>query len=213
MSIPIRFADMDIAVNFKAPDAQLEGRLYEKSADRAAVITHPHPLYGGDMDNPVVMVIAKAYQQSGWSTLRFNFRGTGHSQGRYVEGSSETADVQAAIDTLQARGFTRIDLAGYSFGAWALARWSQNRRDHTHRLILVAPPVAFMDFQGLGSITGLACVIAAGRDDLAPPGRIETLLPSWRPEAELKVIPEADHFFWEHFKALHQALTPAICRD
>ena len=173
---------MDSAINFNAPDALLEGRLCEKAADRAAVITHPHPLYGGDMDNPVVMVIAKAYQQSGWSTLRFNFRGTGQSQGCYVEGNSEIADIQAAIDTLHARGFTRIDLAGYSYGAWALARWSQKHRDHAQRLILVAPPVAFMDFQEVGSITGLTCIIAAGQDELAPPGRIETLLPAWRPD-------------------------------
>ena len=204
---------MDSAINFNAPDALLVGRLCEKAADRAAVITHPHPLYGGDMDNPVVMVIAKAYQQSGWSTLRFNFRGTGQSQGCYVEGNSEIADIQAAIDTLHARGFTRIDLAGYSYGAWALARWSQKHRDHAQRLILVAPPVAFMDFQEVGSITGLTCIIAAGQDELAPPGRIETLLPAWRPEAELKIIPAADHFFWQHFKALHQALISAISRD
>lgn len=204
---------MDTAIHFNAPDVRLEGRLYPKSPDRAALITHPHPLYGGDMNNPVVLVIAKAYQQLGWSTMRFNFRGTGESQGNYSEGVGEVADVQAAIETLHGRGYKQIDLAGYSYGAWVLARWSQKHSAHTHHMILVAPPVAFMDFRDLGPMTGLRCVIAADRDEIAPPGRIQALMPAWQPEAELKIIPEADHFFWQHFKALQEALSLAISAD
>ena len=104
-------------VTFTCGDIELEGRLNPVSPSRAAVLTHPHPLYGGDLHNSVVATMAAAFEDNNWSTLRFNFRGTGRSGGHFSEGRAEVDDVQAAIGHLTGLGFKRISLAGYSFGA------------------------------------------------------------------------------------------------
>ena len=110
--------DSEEKVLFHSGDTQLEGLLEGASANSGAVITHPHPLYGGDMHNHVVGIIRQVYHQKGFTTLRFNFRGTGSSQGRYDNGKGEQADLIAAVNFLRKRGIDRIDLAGYSFGSW-----------------------------------------------------------------------------------------------
>jgi alpha/beta superfamily hydrolase len=201
---------MDKALFFDAADVRLEGRLVAASPKLAVVITHPHPLYGGDMDNAVVATVAEAYAQQGWSTLRFNFRGAGRSTGHHEDGFGEQKDVQAAIDYLQNLGFDRIDLAGYSFGAWVLAGWSRNTGDHCHRILLVAPPVAFIDFDDKTAIPGLCNVFTGSLDDLAPPGRISAALHHRHPAARLSVIQGADHSFWGHFQTLQRELAAAI---
>jgi alpha/beta superfamily hydrolase len=200
---------MEESVAFGSAGHRLEGRLQRISADKAALITHPHTLYGGDMDNAVVAVLTQACEAHGWTTLRFNFRGAGESQGHCDNGLGEQDDAAAAIDFLLGQGVKRIALAGYSFGAWVLARWSQRpavlQAQHIGGLVLVAPPVAFLDFAGIGRIRGLRRVIAGSEDEIAPPSRIAPLLPLWQPDADLKIIPGADHFFGGYFRQL-QAL-------
>lgn len=200
---------MEETIFFNDAEVRLEGRLLLASPKQAVVITHPHPLYGGDMDNGVVTAIAEAYNQEGWSTLRFNFRGTGRSSGHHEDGIGEQADVQAAINCLKNLGLQRIDLAGYSFGAWVLAAWSRGAGDHAHRLFLVAPPVAFIDFTKM-AIPGLHHVFAGSLDDLGPPGRINLALPHWHEQARLSVIQGADHSFWGHFQTLQREIAAVI---
>ncbi|MBI5550824.1 MAG: alpha/beta fold hydrolase [Desulfobacterales bacterium] len=200
---------MEKTIFFNDAEVRLEGRLLMASPKQAVVITHPHPLYGGDMDNGVVTAIAEAYNQEGWSTLRFNFRGTGRSSGHHEDGIGEQVDVQAAITCLKNLGFQRIDLAGYSFGAWVLAAWARSAGDHPHRLLLVAPPVAFIDFTKM-TIPGLHHVFTGSLDDLAPPGQINLALPHWHAQARLSVIQGADHSFWGHFQTLEREIAAAI---
>jgi alpha/beta superfamily hydrolase len=76
-------------VIFESEGLELEALLSRESGDRAVVVTHPHPLYGGEMHNPVVEIIARAYQKIGYATLRFNFRGVGNSRGNYDDGKGE----------------------------------------------------------------------------------------------------------------------------
>jgi alpha/beta superfamily hydrolase len=197
---------LEQAIHFDAGGVLLEGRLGLTEIPRAAVITHPHPLYGGDMDNPVVDAIARAYAEKGWTTLRFNFRGTGGSQGNYEEGTGEQTDVQAAIALLQQAGCHTIELAGYSFGAWVLAQWSANSAGHPHRLRFVAPPVAFMDFGGFNRISGLVQVIVGGNDDIAPSKAVAAQLGVWAPDADFQIIEAADHFFWHQMDGITKAL-------
>ena len=109
---------MEKSIAFSAGAITLEGLLQEDSQTDGVVITHPHPLYGGNMHNNVVMALTRAYQKLGCTTLRFNSRGVGNSQGSYGDGIGEKEDVKAAIAYLAASGMNRIDLAGYSFGAW-----------------------------------------------------------------------------------------------
>jgi len=201
---------MEATVTFNCQGLTLEGRLASGSASKCAVITHPHPLYGGDMDNPVVRILADAYRQKGWSALRFNFRGTGTSEGRFDNGQGERLDIDAAIAHLKANGFQTIELAGYSYGAWVLARWSQIRPNHPHTIRLVAPPVAFIDFGDIGSIPGLTQVVVGSRDDIAPPRLVEPLMPAWQPGAELNIIGQADHFFGGCLQSLQEILARRI---
>jgi alpha/beta superfamily hydrolase len=201
---------MEAAITFNCQGLALAGRLASVSSSKCAVITHPHPLYGGDMDNPVVKILAEAYRQKGWSTLRFNFRGTGASQGRFDNGQGERLDIDAAIAHLKANGFQSIELAGYSYGAWVLARWSQKRSNHPHTIRLVAPPVAFMDFDDVQTIPGLTQVVVGSRDDIAPPHLVESRMPAWQPQAELNVIRQADHFFGGYLQALQEIITGRI---
>ena len=90
-------------VTISGPDVNLEGRLAMGDGVSGVVITHPHPLYGGTMDNNVVWTAVRAFQARHWSTLRFNFRGVGLSSGEYGDGIAEMADVQAALSFLRSR--------------------------------------------------------------------------------------------------------------
>jgi alpha/beta superfamily hydrolase len=172
---------------------------------RAAVITHPHPLYGGDMYNNVVAATVAAYRQPGFRTLRFNFRGVGRSGGEHGDGEAEQQDVAAALSFLEKDGADYIDLAGYSFGAWvnACGIAGFTRAD---RLVMVAPPVKLLDFSGLGSEPRLRLVIVGSHDDFAPVAEVERLLPVWNAAAELVVIDGADHFFWDRTDELQRLL-------
>lgn len=171
-------------VFFAAGSLRLEGRLGLVSGPDAVVITHPHPLYGGDLDNPVVAVLTAAYRRLGYSTLRFNFRGVGASEGRYAAGQGEQDDVRAAAAYLAGLGKTVTDLAGYSFGAWVNLRLRPPLAT-VRRQLLVAPPVALPEL----------IVVVGDRDDFAAPDALRELLPVWQPAARLHVLAGVDHFY------------------
>jgi len=192
-------------IKFPSRDIILEG-LLQRSTDntRGAVITHPHPLYGGDMYNPVVECIQQASRDAGLTTLRFNFRGTGKSQGAHDRGLGEQDDVRAAISYLLDLGVRNIDLFGYSFGAWVNAGIST---DAYNKTMMVSPPVAFIDYGTPRPIPGLTFVVAGSEDDIAPPKVIESLIPSWNPRAAFQVIQGSDHFFWGYLDQLKSLLT------
>ncbi len=181
------------SVFFTAGPLRLEGQRYLASSPNAVVITHPHPLYGGEMNNPVVTTLAEVYQRRGYSTLRFNFRGVGASGGDYGGGDGERDDVRAAAAHLSGLGKTVTDLAGYSFGAWINLGLNPPLAT-VHRQLLVAPPVLFLDFEPAAPPPELA-VIVGDRDRMAPLDALRALLPRWHPAARLHVVPGADHFF------------------
>jgi alpha/beta superfamily hydrolase len=194
-------------VFFTAGPLRLEGRLCLVPGQDAVVITHPHPLYGGDLDNPVVAVLTAAYQRRGYSTLRFNFRGVGASGGHYADGQGEQDDVRAAATYLAGLGKTVSDLAGYSFGAWV--NLSLNPPLATvRRQLLVAPPVGFLEF-GAVTVPPDLIVVAGDRDDFAPLALLQELLPVWQPAARLHVLPGVDHFYWNALDRL-AALVEAV---
>jgi len=100
---------METKIEFDSDDGiVLEGLLHIGTTGHGVIITHPHPLYGGDMYNNVVETIQNAYQKKGFTTLRFNFRGCGQSTGRYDDGNGEQADLTAAFNYLKAGGTTSI---------------------------------------------------------------------------------------------------------
>jgi alpha/beta superfamily hydrolase len=197
---------MEKPIRFKSQKIELEGLYCPGSKPHSVVVTHPHPLYGGDMHNHVVTAITQAYQRLDCSTLRFNLRGVGRSQGNYDEGLAEQEDVVAAIAYLNAAGLPAVDLVGYSFGAWVNARVASRCRA-VRRLVMVSPPVAFLDFQEIRDIASLKLVITGDRDDIAPADRIARDLPFWNPAARFEIIKGADHFYGGHLNDLKAILT------
>ncbi|OQX65351.1 MAG: hypothetical protein B5M55_04205 [Desulfococcus sp. 4484_242] len=180
---------------FNADGFRIEGLLDEQPGENAVAVTHPHPLYGGQMHNNVVKAITAAYHLKGFTTLRFNFRGVGRSEGTHGQGVGEQEDIRAALAYLHKRGKTSPDLAGYSFGAWVNALGLENF-DSVNRLVMVSPPVAVLDFSFLGFSPKVQLVITGAQDEIAPPEMIRDMLPVWNPEAEFHVIPDSDHFYW-----------------
>jgi uncharacterized protein len=200
---------MEKRISFLSENYQLEGLLDKSSIENGVVITHPHPLYGGDMHNFIVDLIARAYQKKSFTTLKFNFRGAGKSQGNYDDGAGEQEDVRAALSTLKQMGIKKIDLAGYSFGAWINAL-AINKSNVVENMVMVSPPVGFVDFSPVNSIPSLKLVVTGGRDDIAPADRIKTMQPSWNRNAHLKVINGADHFYSGCLDELESVLSSHI---
>jgi alpha/beta superfamily hydrolase len=192
-------------ITFQSDAGRIEGRLDRRDLDKGVVITHPHPLYGGDMHNPVVTAIAQAFQHNGYTTLRFNFRGVGGSQGSYADGIGEMDDVLAAIAYLAELNNSHTGLAGYSFGAWVNA-CLMARKPAIDTMVMVSPPVAFIDFKRIDTIDCLKLIVTGNRDEIAPPDRIDLLKPKWNPQARFEIIEGADHFYWGHLDALQAVL-------
>jgi len=181
-------------VFFKSQDLNIEGLINESQTRKGVVVTHPHPLYGGEMHNNVVESVVRAYGEKGYTTLRFNFRGVGRSEGAYDSGTGEQEDVKAAVAFLGGLGKTSIDLAGYSFGAWVNAQCIESLTD-VKRMIMVSPPVNFLDFSLLEYSAKIHLVIAGSEDDIAPPAVIKDMIPVWNSEAEFDIIQGTDHFY------------------
>jgi alpha/beta superfamily hydrolase len=197
---------MEITSTFISDGFEIEGQLAEGDPTKGVVITHPHPLYGGDMHNNVVVAVSRAYQKTGATTLRFNFRGVGNSQGNYGDGIGEQEDVRAAVAFLADRGLRQIDLAGYSFGAWVNALAVNNGLD-VDNMIMVSPPVAFIDFEALTALRNLKLIITGDRDDIAPAEMVKKVYPDWNPTARFEVIAGADHFYGGYQDKLEAVLT------
>jgi alpha/beta superfamily hydrolase len=196
-------------ITFQSDTIRIEGLLCVQGSEQGAVITHPHPLYGGSMYNQVVKVLTSVYQEKGFSTLRFNFRGVGLSEGDYEQGDGETADVRAAVHYLHEKGKSDLDLAGYSFGAWVNAKIIDSE-PLIKRIIMVSPPVAFLEFPPFIQSPKIQVVVAGDRDEIAPAHRIRDLIATWNPAARFEVIKDADHFYFGKTDMLHSVLSYAI---
>ena len=179
----------------EAEKLKIEGLLEKLEGEKGVVVSHPHPLYGGSMHNNVVKAVANAYREQGYSTLRFNFRGVGLSEGDYDNGTGEQQDVHAALRYLTKLGKTKVDLAGYSFGSWVNALGIEAFTE-AERLIMVSPPVDFIDFGFLKYSHKIQLVICGTLDDIAGYKKVGKMLPLWNREATFRVIEGADHFYF-----------------
>ena len=200
---------MESRITFNSGTLKLEGQINPLSRTMGAVITHPHPLYGGDLSSPVVESIAMSYANKGITTLRFNFRGVGESEGEHDEGRAERQDVLAAIELLRDSGIQHIHLAGYSFGSWVNALVAPLPPE-VSALVMVAPPVALLDYAQVPQQPLLQTVLTGSEDEYAPPELIRRYIPSWNPSASLIIIDDADHFFYGRFRQLEEALAANI---
>lgn len=174
-------------------NVQLEGLLHlpqQTGAFAAMVVCHPHPLYGGDMHNPVVQALCRAGLRAGFAVLRFNFRGTGGSTGVHEGGKVEADDVRAAAAFLAEREeVSSVDvLAGYSFGAMMAVAAA----DVARALLLVSPPLGMAASDRLPEVPLLA--LTGDMDDYVDVAALRAALSS--PESDLVVAEGADHFWW-----------------
>ena len=152
-----------------ASTGALEGILRENGTRGGAVICHPHPLYGGSMYNNVVEAIEEGFLQSGFTTLRFNFRGVGESCGTYDDGNGEVDDAAAACAYMRDMlgPDTRLVLAGYSFGAWVASR-AAGHIPGLKDLVLVAYPFSRYECIELRTFQGRLCFVGGSFDDISP---------------------------------------------
>lgn len=196
---------MEHALTLDSDGLAIEALMERQSERWGVVISHPHPLYGGDMTNGVVAAIMNAYRRCGATTLRFNFRGVGRSQGRYGKGVAEQTDVRAAIDHLAVCGIGRIDLAGYSFGSWVNARAAAAGAP-VGAMVMVSPPVAALDFTPIDSLDCLGLVLTGSADEYAPPAAVARSAAHWNSSADLRIIEGADHFYGARLDTLEAVL-------
>jgi alpha/beta superfamily hydrolase len=159
-----------------------------------AVIAHPHPLFGGTMENKVVQTLARAFVQAGWVALRFNFRGVGATQGAHDEGRGELEDMLALVAQEAADG--PLALAGFSFGAFVASRavagiWAQRR---VEKIVLVGTAAMRFDVAELPPEAHDATLVIHGEQDDTVP--LAAVLDWARPQSlPVTVVPGGGHFF------------------
>ena len=186
---------LEIAVN--QPDVPRRG---------IAVVAHPHPLYGGTLDNKVVQTLAKAFVASGYCALRLNFRGVGASEGVFDEGRGEIEDFLALADYgRRTYGEGELAIGGFSFGGFVAAAAAQQLAPA--HLVLAAPAVGRFP---VASVPGNTLVIHGEEDDVVP---LKDVLDWARPQSlPVIVFPGAGHFFHGNLVTL-QRLVEQHCRS
>ncbi len=165
------------------------------SVRAAAVLCHPHPLYGGTMDNRVVYRAGKGALDAGLATLRFNFRGVGASTGFYDDGIGEQDDAISAIDWLECHYPKRpLVLIGFSFGAWVGLQVAA-RDARIKAVVGLGLPLSSFNFDFLVEFLKPSLYIVGTQDEHCPLGKITTLARRLPPSSTVSLIEGADHFF------------------
>jgi hypothetical protein len=198
------------------PAGRLEALLNAGSPDatHSAVVCHPHPLYGGTLHNKVVFHAMKALNSFGFPVLRFNFRGTGLSEGEHSSGVGEVEDVRAALDWLEREFTLPVIFAGFSFGAVVglRAAYTDDRVSALIALGLPAVPVEdrnedrIYDFEFLRVCTKPKLFVSGSRDQFAPKGKLEALVSTFADPKRLVRIEAGDHFFEGRLKEMRTAI-------
>ncbi len=206
------------AVSFKSKgqsgDLNLEGVVAQPDGGSgpfpAVVMCHPHPLFGGNMDNNVVLAITFALTERGFATLRFNFRGVGNSEGEHAKGEEEGEDVLSALAMLKAWPGVdgkRIGLAGYSFGS-SVVLGSASAQKKAKAMALISPPLRAVESTPLKNGKQPVFIISGDKDKLVQSDGLEPALESFKNPPECQIVEGADHY-WAGFES---QLAPQVCR-
>lgn len=193
------------------PAGKLEALLEEPEAgtplEEAALVCHPHPLYGGTMHNKVVYRIARGLRKSGSVVLRFNFRGVGASEGTHDQGRGEVDDARASLNWLRERypelPFT---LAGFSFGSRTILQLGCGLKE-VRRLIAVGYPTRFGTMGLLEHCVKPKFFLQSTNDEHGPRRELEALVETLPEPKHLQFVPAQDHFFEGALEALEEAVT------
>lgn len=205
---------MDLTGNtfISGPAGRIEAILKEPAGEitRAVVVCHPHPLFGGTMHNKVVYRIAKTFFDSGFATLRFNFRGAGRSEGKHDAGRGEQDDLRSMIRFIEEK-YTgaEIWLAGFSFGAAVLLR-AGCPNPLIGALVAVGTPVSKYDFASEAICDKPRLFVQGGQDEFGSVADLEKLIAALSGPVQMKVIEGADHFFEGHLDELSRVVSAFI---
>ena len=184
-------------VTIPGPAGVLEGKVDCAAASEPrglAVICHPHPLYGGTMDNKVVHTLAKSLAENNYTAIRFNFRGVGVSQGSYDKGVGESDDAMAVVDwAVKQTAAMPVILAGFSFGSFIALQVAG--RTSTRALITIAPPVRMFDFDHLQSIDCPWLLIQGDEDEVVDVNSVVNWVRTLSQPPQFEIINGSSHFF------------------
>src|SRR2546423_2438134 len=193
------------------PAGRLEALLNEGQPDatHAALVCHPHPLYGGTVHNKVVYHALKTLHSFGFPVLRFNFRGAGLSEGKHDQGQGEVEDVQAALDWLDSEYHLPILFCGFSFGA-ATGLRAACPDERVVGLIALGMPVSAegrgYSYQYLESCVKPKLFVSGARDQYCPEQNLRQVFVLAAEPKHLVLVPGADHFFEGHLSEMQAAI-------
>ena len=187
---------------FTGPAGRLEGRFQpaKRKNGPIAIVLHPHPQFGGTMNNQIVYQLFYMFAKRGFAVLRFNFRGVGRSQGEFDHGSGELSDAAAALDWVQSvhPDARSCWVAGFSFGAW-IGMQLLMRRPEIEGFISIAPQPNLYDFTFLAPCPSSGLIIHGENDKVSPPKDVQTLVDKLRTQKGIKIeqqiVKGANHFF------------------
>src|SRR4028119_1754860 len=189
-------------VIFNGPDGRLEGR-YQPSAKKTApiaLVLHPHPQFGGTMNNQIVYNLFYNFVNRGFSALRFNFRGVGRSQGSFDHGQGELSDAAAALDWAQSVNpdARACWIAGVSFGAW-IGMQLLMRRPEVEGFISIAAPANRFDFTFLAPCPSSGLFVHGSEDRVAPSKEVVAVIEKVKTQRGIQIehqlVEGANHFF------------------
>ena len=200
-------------VIFPGPEGRLEGRYHpQKDTDAPiAIVLHPHPQFGGTMNNKVVYNLHYAFYNMGFTVLRFNFRGVGRSQGEYDQGIGELSDAASALDYLQSMNSNSKHcwVAGFSFGAW-IGMQLLMRRPEITGFISVAAPAGIYDFSFLAPCPSSGLFVHGTKDDVIAENEVQKLVNRLSNQRGITIdyqsVEGANHLFEENLEEMSAAV-------
>jgi hypothetical protein len=200
-------------VIFSGPEGRLEGRYQPAQSPNApiALILHPHPQFGGTMNNKVVYYLYHSFARMGFGVLRFNFRGVGRSEGRFDNGIGELSDAAAALDWLQTlnKDASSCWVAGFSFGAW-ISMQLLMRRPEIEGFLSISPPANMYDFSFLAPCPSSGLIVQGTEDEIVTEASVQKLAEKLQSQKAIKVdyqrVDGANHFYEKHMEHLVQRI-------
>lgn len=208
----------DVIIN--GPEGRIEGKYHhsESKNPNIALVLHPHPLYGGTMNNKVIYSLYHCFAMLGFSVLRINFRGVGKSQGRFDEGIGELTDAATVFDWLQQHNpiINSTWIAGFSFGSWVSNQLLMRRPEIKH-FISVSPPISKYDFSFLSPCPTSGLIVQGNLDSIVKETDVSNFVNSLIVQKGVKidyqVIEGADHFFREKIDNFKDLVTDYIKKN
>ena len=198
---------------FNGPEGRLEGRYHHSKTPGApiALVLHPHPQFGGTMNNKVVYAMYQSFVKRGFSTLRFNFRGVGRSQSTFDNGQGEMSDAASALDWMQAHNpnAQACWIGGFSFGAW-ISMQLMMRRPEINGFLTISPPASQHDFAFLAPCPASGLIVHGDKDEIVPVDSVDKLSAKLQSQKNItvdyEVVKGCDHFYGDHMDKLNKII-------